>query len=167
MLPFKIQIPEGERRPEFADELFWRRSGELPGVLNWALQGLRRLHQRGRFVEPEASISAKSAYRLDANPAAQFLEETVDFCPGSEVATTGLYTEYKTWAVTNGYRPLAANTFATEVKRIWPDVQITKNPRSVEGVRTRCWINLKRKGVLRAVVMPEESRELELGFPLE
>jgi P4 family phage/plasmid primase-like protien len=51
-----------------------RLMAELPGIFNWALEGLARLQQRGKFLQPEAGMEL--AYEMEAlnNPMKAFLE---------------------------------------------------------------------------------------------
>lgn len=46
IIPFDVIIPEHERVAGLAENII---AAELPGVLNWALEGLLRLLQRGHF----------------------------------------------------------------------------------------------------------------------
>jgi phage/plasmid-associated DNA primase len=48
---------------------------EIAGILNWALEGRRRLYARGRFIEPALSKASIEDYRKDSNPAGLFLRE--------------------------------------------------------------------------------------------
>src|SRR5262249_9616213 len=43
LMPMNVRIPKEERKAGMDKESYWARSGELPGILNWALAGLRRL----------------------------------------------------------------------------------------------------------------------------
>lgn len=58
-----------------ADEII---ETELPGILNKALEGLKRLKQRGYFKEPISCLDAKNAWLDCANPVAGFIRDRVD-----------------------------------------------------------------------------------------
>ena len=58
-----------------ADEII---ETELPGILNKALEGLKRLKQRGYFKEPQSCLDAKNAWLDCANPVAGFIRDRVD-----------------------------------------------------------------------------------------
>ena len=58
-----------------ADEII---ETELPGILNKALEGLKRLKQRGYFKEPQSCLDAKNAWLDCANPVAAFIRDRVD-----------------------------------------------------------------------------------------
>src|SRR5207248_773655 len=76
LLPFDRVIPESDRRREFTSAGFW--AGELPGMFNWALEGLMRLRERHwQFTEPEMCRRAVAAHREECNPAAEFLSDKV------------------------------------------------------------------------------------------
>ena len=51
---------------------------ELPGILNKALEGLKRLKQRGYFKEPQSCREAKNVWLDSANPVAAFIRDRVD-----------------------------------------------------------------------------------------
>ena len=58
-----------------ADEII---ETELPGILNKALEGLKRLKQRGYFKEPQSCLDAKNSWLDCANPVAGFIRDRVD-----------------------------------------------------------------------------------------
>jgi len=70
-VPFDKSIPAEEQNPEPVSEL----AKELPGILNWAYEGLLKLTEAGRFIEPAWCKEAIGEYRRDTNPARVFLEE--------------------------------------------------------------------------------------------
>ena len=53
-MPFRVSIPESQQDRELARKL----RGELPGILNWALDGLIRLRQQGHFTESKVGLEA-------------------------------------------------------------------------------------------------------------
>jgi P4 family phage/plasmid primase-like protien len=74
LMPMDVEIPPEERRAGMDKEEYWERAGELPGVLNWALEGLRRLRDRGwQFTLPEACRVALDDHRRESDPARTFL----------------------------------------------------------------------------------------------
>ncbi|MFH1680732.1 MAG: phage/plasmid primase, P4 family [Candidatus Eisenbacteria bacterium] len=131
LVPFTVSIPPERQDRELGDKLI----GELPGIFNWAVQGLQRLRERGHFVEPESSLKAKEDYRRETNPARVFLEEKCEVDPRHSVAKETLYQKYHCWAETNGYRPLGLAQFAKEVHRYDPSIRCTR-PR-LDGKRTQ------------------------------
>jgi putative DNA primase/helicase len=70
-VPFNKTILPENQNPHLIDEL----SQELPGIFNWAIDGLIELQDGCRFIEPDACKKAVEQYRSDVNPARQFLLE--------------------------------------------------------------------------------------------
>jgi putative DNA primase/helicase len=78
VIKFENQIlDESKQNKNLIDADWWINSGDLPGILNWAIAGLKRLEARGHFTESEKSKDAKGEFRVDANPARQYL---LDHC---------------------------------------------------------------------------------------
>ena len=50
---------------------------ELPGVLRWAIEGWRRLHARGKFVQPETGKALMRDLADLSSPVAQFVRRSV------------------------------------------------------------------------------------------
>lgn len=48
---------------------------ELAGILNWALEGLRRLDERGHFVQPESAEGIIETQREESSPHQTFVED--------------------------------------------------------------------------------------------
>jgi len=71
-LPFEVTIPTERQNPRLAEELL----AELPGIFNWALLGLARLREQGRFTEPAACSRAVQEYRIDCDPVREILSES-------------------------------------------------------------------------------------------
>ena len=80
---------------------------ELPGILNWAIEGWKRLQDRGRFELPSASRAAVDAIQEQSSPISAFLAEMCE--TGSEdkheVAKDVLYSAWVRWCEQSGERP--------------------------------------------------------------
>src|SRR5207253_3096475 len=48
---------------------------ELPGIFNWALEGLARLRQLGEFTRPTASVEVEAEFARLVNPLQAFIED--------------------------------------------------------------------------------------------
>ena len=58
---------------------------ELPGMLNWALIGAKRLKENGRFTQPEESINLKRELREEGAPIKQFVKDWLILDPKGSV----------------------------------------------------------------------------------
>lgn len=73
LVPFDVQIPVERRVKDYGSVL----RPEWPGILNWALDGLRAYLEVG--LEPPTRVAvARSEYRETENSFAQFVAETFD-----------------------------------------------------------------------------------------
>ena len=119
IFPFAVEIPLERRRPFelFLDEL----SSELPGILIWALEGLRRLVERGRFEEPAAMLLRKVAMIASSNPAVAWCEDFLtweDVHPTRDwVTCDGAYQHYRDYCEKAGRGALSKSHFSQEVDR--------------------------------------------------
>ncbi len=120
ILPWNIQIPEGERVQNMDKPWWWEQSGELPGILNWALHGWLRLRKQGVFTVSKIAEDAVDDYQREANPAREFLVEHYQTnADGGTELCAEVYDRYQKWCRNNGYRPLASRTFGKEVRRVF------------------------------------------------
>lgn len=113
-------IPEENRDPEIIDNL----RGEGPGTINWALDGLARLNERGKFDYPKSVIRATESYKQENDLAAQFLEECCKRQPSEQMFLTDEYKVYagqltdafNTWA--KGHADWSMRALSKEWKRL-------------------------------------------------
>src|SRR5262249_51024426 len=96
----------GKENTELTRELL----AELPGILNWALDGLARLVSQGRFTEPVSSRDAVVALQDLASPVAAFVRECCDRGP-YEIERRTLYTAWRQWAEDTGNHVGSEATF--------------------------------------------------------
>ncbi|QDM26271.1 hypothetical protein FNL56_09355 [Tardiphaga sp. vice304] len=101
VIPFDRTFTERKKDADLFERI-WQT--EMSGVLNRALEGLRRLLERGmRFRYPEAVNAAKAAWLIQANPLPAFIEECCERDPKANCLLAKFYTEYTNWAVAKGF----------------------------------------------------------------
>lgn len=86
------------------------------GILNRIIAAGKRLALRGRFDFPEVVTRAIEAERLNSNPALTFIRQTVFTVPDSFLPNPHIYSQYREWCETQGYKTLANGTFGVELK---------------------------------------------------
>lgn len=101
----------GKEDPDLTGKLL----AELPGILNWAVEGWRRLHERGRFALPPSSREAIQQLIELAAPVATFLREECELDVEAEVPKTELFERWKDWCIRNGSLPGALNSFSAQL----------------------------------------------------
>ncbi|WP_084049322.1 phage/plasmid primase, P4 family [Deinococcus hopiensis] len=84
---------------------------ELPGVLNWMLEGLRVLRENNmRFPASDAAALAREIVE-DSNKVIGFLRDECRYVPDVQTASADLYAAYRKWCGQNGFSPLHINNF--------------------------------------------------------
>jgi phage/plasmid-associated DNA primase len=70
---------------------------ELPGLLAWAIAGLRRALLRGSFRQPAEALDVAHEIRRDSNLVAGFFEDFVEFDPNTRVTTSDFCAAFAVW----------------------------------------------------------------------
>ena len=124
-MPFMVQIEDHEKVQGMDSPEWWKEQGELPGIFNWSIEGLRRLKRQGRFTESEFCKKAVAEHKLDCNPAGEYLatfyKATTN--PEAHILTQDTYNDYRRWCEANGYYPLNGKHFGREIKRQFPNAE--------------------------------------------
>jgi putative DNA primase/helicase len=113
---------------------------DLPGILNWSLEGLDRLNRNGRFTVPASSRDAATLMADLASPVSAFVRECCIREPGATVTVDALYTEWRAWAEQNGHRALSKVSFGRDLRAVVPELLISQ-PR-IDGKRVQCYSRL-------------------------
>jgi len=78
-----------------------RLSGELPGILNWAAEGWRRLHYRGYFTQPGSATELLDDLENICSPIRQFIADSCVIGPAHESTVEQLFRAWEKWCETN------------------------------------------------------------------
>lgn len=111
IMPFKRSFDELEMDLNRRHKIV---KNELPGVLNRALEGYKRLRERGGFKEPQDCIDAKLEWLRFANPLVEFVRsQTYKAGNGHYLKVVEAYEQYKLWCHNQGgvRSPLMQNRF--------------------------------------------------------
>lgn len=118
---------------------------ELPGVLNWSIEGLRRLNERGRFEQHEFMRDAVAELENENNPSNLFIDEFIEISSNHEIEKGELYNKYKNWCHETNNFTLSQSRFASCVfKRFHKESP--KDSRNSE-TKKRVWKNITWKTV--------------------
>ncbi len=116
ILPFMNVIPEGQRDPDLSLKL----SAELPGIFNWALEGLWRLRAQGHFTVAQQVQAQVQDYQQVNDTEAVCLADPDWFecVPEGVVRASDLYVAYKAWCDQFGHRAKSSTQVAAEWRRL-------------------------------------------------
>jgi len=102
LTPFDVTIPEDRRDPRLLESL----KEEGPGILNWALEGLR-LWMAGGLAVPKKIEAATAAYRDDQDVIGEWIDDHCDTGTQCTAKKGKIYSAYRYWALANGHHPMA------------------------------------------------------------
>lgn len=97
-------------------------TAESPGIFNWALRGLYRLRNDGRFNEPSASQAILDNYKRLSSPVGTFLDECCSVEPGSRQHCNDVFAAWSEWADQNGHKPGSSATFGERLRTCHPEI---------------------------------------------
>jgi putative DNA primase/helicase len=113
--------------------LFDRLSGELSGILNWALVGYGRLMESRRFDMPDSSADVIISMRAGASPISAFVEERCDLGSTLSVPKDVLFMQWVNWSGVNGQPCGTSAEFGKALKAAFPEIK-DQRPRK-DGAR--------------------------------
>lgn len=97
----------------FADGLL---AEELPGILNWMLEGYRSLMLQGGFEMTREQHQVLAEYREENSSVDGFIGECLVFNPDAIETTNKLYGEYKDYCMKDGRKYKSMIAFSKEMK---------------------------------------------------
>lgn len=124
--------------------------GELSGILNWALEGLDRLMERGKYELSERAVGLLDAVAVRADPVAAFLEDVLEVVDGVKTSEADVYQAYVIWAKSGGRRDIMDNDSLREElinrlgEKVLNNATTRVNGYDATGKRgkQRAWLNL-------------------------
>jgi len=140
LMPFRTKIAQAERVFGMDKADYWRASGELAAIFNWALCGLYRMKQQKGFTSSVVCEAAKRAFREELNPAMVFLKEHLELQVGGIISSKVLYEIYSAWILSVGHHKLSERQFGRELIRCFPSV--VRVQRGSRFERTWCYEGL-------------------------
>lgn len=141
VIDFAVTITEEEKDERLKHKII---DEELSGVFKWALGGLIRLINRGKFVEPKMCTDKKEEVSTEINSAKKFIKDTLEFGQGEMVNCVEIYKEYNDWCKSSNYRPVNEVHFGRQIFREFGKNKISKI-RNPNLDRSYCYVNLRRK----------------------
>ena len=114
-----------------------RLMAELPSILNWSLDGRKRLKGRGCFIQPHSATSAVQDLEDLSSPISAFVRDRCIVGSAEQVLIASLYSAWKSWCEEQGRDyPGTVATFGRELNAALPGLEVTQ-PR--EQDRKRCY----------------------------
>jgi putative DNA primase/helicase len=101
---------------------------ELPSILNWAIEGWRRLTWRGHFVQPRSGLDAVRQLEDLTSPVGAFIRDRCIVGPAHAVEVEKLFAAWRGWCAEQG-RDYAGNaqTFGRDLRAAAPGVKVVQH----------------------------------------
>ncbi|MHC2576003.1 hypothetical protein ACVI1J_002283 [Bradyrhizobium diazoefficiens] len=124
---------------------------ELPGVLNWAIAGLRRALERGSIAETESIAETANAIHQDSNLVAGFLEDCIEFDPNARLKVADFCLAHSAWwmELKGEDRRLPKNEAVSKALKAIDDHRIGMHRKQMRDSANRyyCGIALNKSGL--------------------
>lgn len=96
---------------------------ELPGILLWAIDGWRRLDERGRFTQPRSAKSLLEDVESLGSPMLRFVRERCDVGRDKRVVGADLFQAHQRWRDASGLNAIDRQAFGRELAAAVPGVE--------------------------------------------
>lgn len=125
IIVFSQTFPRGEPRtiPNLDEKL--STPEELSGLLNWCIEGLKRLLANKDFTKATHEEDESEQYEKLSNPEVAFINDFLEIDADSRLEKEEVYTRYKTWCEANMYPIITKNMLTKAIQDVLPEV-ITK-----------------------------------------
>lgn len=110
--------------------------GEIDGILQWALEGLRQWWQRG-LDAPIAVTNATNKYRSESDQTGRWMSDTMVELSTVSISVAQAYQSYKTWCETNGETAMSQSKLSRVLLEKGIDQAHVRNQRTWIGLGLR------------------------------
>jgi putative DNA primase/helicase len=118
--------------------------GELSGIFNWAMVGLRRrLERGGYFLQPKTGQELLETMEEMSNPIGSFIEDALEYEQGVEVDKDDVFVCYKRWATKHGLTPGNDLSFKRRFLAATQDKGVSSVSTRIDGKRQHKYSGLR------------------------
>ena len=113
LIPFKVVIPPEDRDGNLPEKL----KAEMPGILNWAIEGAIEWVRDG-LQPPEEVIAATSDYQSEMDSFAEFCNTMITEASGERTSKSDLFNAYQSWCEEEGGQYLSKSDLTGRMRRL-------------------------------------------------
>ena len=106
-IKFNECYDENRANPHLLQELLT----ELPGIMNWAIEGYKRLMKRGKFIPCRESDETLQDFLYSVSPVDAFIREELCTDRYGEYSLNELYIKYREWCTGAGHHSMSKGAF--------------------------------------------------------
>lgn len=112
IIPFNVTISKDMQDKDLTCKL----KRELPGILNWALEGLADYNKQG-LNPPKDVLDLTKGYREDSDSVGSFIQDCCDCTePDAKIKNTDLFEGYKLYCAEDGFERLSRRKFTSAIE---------------------------------------------------
>jgi putative DNA primase/helicase len=99
---------------------------ELPSIFLWAVEGWRRLRERGHFLQPKSGQGLiDQAYDI-GSPVGAYVRDRVKREPGAQCTVELLFGDWRAWCEEKGRQPGNEMSFGRDLRSVIPALEIKR-----------------------------------------
>lgn len=132
LVPFKVRIADEKVDKDLLEKL----SNELPGILNWALEGAVRWSTNG-ITMPTVIRDAGDSYRASEDKMSEFFADCIEFTPLGQAKHSEIMELVVEWAAKNNVPKPSDRTVGDRLQESGAERYRTNNARYWRGVSIR------------------------------
>lgn len=144
VIEFTNVVPPEERIPFFYDVI--STESELNGLLNWSLEGLKRLMEKKQYSDHRSITEIKEFMEKGSNPILDFINTYIERDNEGEISKDDLYKCYLEFCKSLGYPTKDSNVFSRKFKPLAP-LGLDEGESRIGGHK-RVWRGIKCTWVL-------------------
>jgi putative DNA primase/helicase len=132
-------------------------SSELPGILLWALEGLRKLRQGATLDQPAVGESIRADFIDDSSPISAFIENYCEVDPEYSEAKAIFRHALNLWLEQSGHKPMADSTISRQIRANNSRIN-TDRKRRVDGKPKPIFVGIRLNADGRALYLISDFR---------
>lgn len=107
LIPFNVTINDDKQDKHLLEKLI----NELPGILNWALEGCLVWQECG-LEYPIEVLQATKEYKSEEDVIGQFISENCNVLAGNSIKLMAMHKHYREWCEYNDIVPIGKTLFS-------------------------------------------------------
>jgi putative DNA primase/helicase len=115
----------------------------LPGILNLAIEGRKRLYERGCFLQPASAADLLADAEDLASPITQCVKECFTLRDDAVISKSDAFDIWRAWAGKHGHHVGNSATFGKDLNAAFPHIR-TVRPR-VNGKQVPAYAGIGRR----------------------
>ena len=144
ILPFDLYVPEMKQDKFLKEKL----ELELPGIINWSIEGAKRfIRQNWRFTPFKRGLEKMMEYKLDTNVIFSFIDEFIELSPDGFLPSKAVWYKFRDHYEQESRRFSSQVSFMSKfkqtVQQTWPERRFETSRGRVGRVQARGIMGIK------------------------